>query len=505
MQKFLVRIFIFTGILFLCSSSDARSNSQNPISKDRQPAVAGSFYPSDKSELQKVLKEYFSNAPAALKQRPLAVIVPHAGYIFSGSVAAAGFKQISRDAVFKHIFVIGSSHTTWFDGASAYASGDFITPLGRVKVDTLTSWLVKKYNFISGVTRPHDREHSIEVQLPFLQYWLKKPFTIVPIIIGGDSPATCSRIAEALEPFLNNENLFVISTDFSHYPKYSDSNISDSIMAEAVLSNSSRTFLNSKQSDEGNHIPSLETAMCGWTSVLTLLDITEKNPNLAFLKIVHKNSGDVPRYGDKSRVVGYYAIGLVQKQAVQPYNLSEAEKATLLHIARQTIAEYIKNKKVPEINEKVLTPGLKIPAGAFVTLTENGQLRGCIGSFQPSEPLFSTIRSMAIEAATGDPRFEPLKVSEIGRIKIEISVLTPMKRIQSIDEIELGKHGIYIRKGNRSGTFLPQVATETHWNLEEFLGHCSQDKAFIGWDGWKDAEIYTYEAHVFGEDDMKKK
>ena len=507
MQKFLVRIFVVAGILFLCSSSDARSNSQNPIGKDRRPAVAGSFYPSDKSELQKDLRNFFRNAPKVLNQRPLAVIVPHAGYIFSGSVTASGFKQISRNASFKHIFVIGSSHTTWFDGASAYASGDFITPLGRVKVDTLTAWLVKKYNFISGNTRPHEREHSIEVQLPFLQYWLKKPFTIVPIIIGGDSPATCSRIAEALEPFLNGENLFVISTDFSHYPKYGDSNISDSIMAEAVLTNSSKTFLNIKQSDEGNHIPNLETAMCGWTSVLTLLDITEKHSDVAFRKIVHKNSGDVPLYGDKNRVVGYYAIGLVQKKTVvvQPYDLSESEKTTLLQIARKAIGDYIRNKKVLEINEKLLTPGLKIPAGAFVTLTENGQLRGCIGSFQPSEPLFSTIRSMAIEAATGDPRFEPLKVSEIGRIKIEISVLTPMKRIQSIDEIELGKHGIYIRKGNRSGTFLPQVATETHWNLEEFLGHCSQDKAFIGWDGWKDAEIYTYEAHVFGEDDMKKK
>ena len=493
------------GILFLCTSPGAGTVFRFPSSQDRKPAVAGSFYPSDKSELKKVLKEYFSQAPAVLKQRPLAVIVPHAGYVFSGSVAAAGYKQIDRDAVFQHVFVIGSSHTSWFDGASAYAKGDFITPLGKVKVDTLTAWLVKKYNFISGVTRPHEREHSIEVQLPFLQYWLKKPFTIVPIIIGGDSPVTCSRIAEALEPFLNSENLFVISTDFSHYAKYSDSNISDSIMAVAVLSNSSQTFLKTKRSAEGNHIPNLETAMCGWTSVLTLLDITEKHPEFAFLKIAHKNSGDSPQYGDKSRVVGYYAIDLVQKkkEEVQSFDLSETEKTTLLRIARQTIVEYIKNKKVPEIDEKVLTHGLKVPAGAFVTLTENGQLRGCIGSFQPSESLFSTVRSMAIAAATADPRFEPLKVSEIGRIRIEISVLTPMKRIQSIHEIELGKHGIYIRKGDKSGTFLPQVATDTHWTKEEFLGHCAQDKALIGWDGWKDAEIYTYEALVFGEEEKK--
>lgn len=506
MQKYLTRIFIVAGIVLLFSASNAGTKFQKPAKVDRQPAVAGSFYPSGKSELQKVMADYFSNAPTVLNQRPLAIIVPHAGFIFSGSVAAAGFKQIDRDAVFKHIFVIGSSHTTYFDGACVYSTGDFITPLGKVQVDTLAGWLVKKYNFISDDVRPHEREHSIEVQLPLLQYWLKKPFTIVPILIGGESPATCSRLASALEPFLSGDNLFIISTDFSHYPKYADANISDSIMADAVLTNSSKAFLRAKQANEDKKIPNLETAMCGWTSLLTLLDMTGKHPDFAFQKILHRNSGDAPKYGERSRVVGYYAIGLTQKKPddVPKFNLTGQDKTDLIQIARKTIREYVNNSGIPEIDEKMLSANLRTPAGAFVTLTQNGQLRGCIGSFQAIEPLYRIVRSMAVEASTRDPRFEPVKPSDIDRIKIEISVLTPMKRISSIDEIELGKHGIYIKKGNRSGTFLPQVATDTHWNKEEFLGHCAQDKALIGWDGWKKAEIYTYEALVFGEEEKKK-
>jgi len=500
MQKQLSRIFIIAGIVFLFSSCNAQTNSRRPLKIDRQPAVAGSFYPTDKGGLLKLVTEYFNKAPAVLKQQPLAVIVPHAGYVFSGSVAAAGYKQIDRNATFKHVFIIGSSHTTYFEGASAYSIGDFITPLGKVEVDTLTGWLVKKYGFISNDVQPHLKEHSIEVQLPFLQYWLKKPFSIVPIIIGGESTITCSQMASALEPFLNSDNLFIISTDFSHYPDYNDSSISDSIMANAILTNSSKAFLKAKLKDEGKNTPNLETAMCGWTSVLTLLDITGKHPDFVYQKILHKNSGD-SEYGDKNKVVGYYAIGLVQNKSKDAvgFNLTDDDKTVLLKIARSTIRDYIKNKKMPEIDKKLLSSNLSIPAGAFVTLKKKDELRGCIGSFQATGPLYNTVQSMAIAASTQDSRFEPVKPSEIDNLSIEISVLTPMKKIKSIAEIEMGKHGIYIVKGDRSGTFLPQVATETHWTKEEFLGHCAQDKAFIGWNGWKDADIYIYEALVFGE------
>jgi AmmeMemoRadiSam system protein B/AmmeMemoRadiSam system protein A len=506
MQKYLLRIFIVTGILFLFSFCNAQTNRRQPVKIDRSPAVAGSFYPADKASLLKLLEEYFSKAPKVLKQSPLAIIVPHAGYVFSGGVAAAGFKQIDRNAEFKHVFIIGSSHTMYFNGASVYSIGDFITPLGKVEVDTLAGWLAKKNSIITTDVQPHAREHGLEVQLPFLQYWLKKPFRIVPIILGGESPETCRQLAAALEPYFNSDNLFVISTDFSHYPNYRDSNTSDSIMAAAVLTNSSKIFLKAKYADENKETPNLVTAMCGWTSVLTLLNITEKHTDLSFQEIMHKNSGDTEA-GEKGRVVGYCAIGIVQKksESAAKFDLTNDDKINLLKIARETISQYIRNRTNVDIDKRLISANLLTPAGAFVTLKENGELRGCVGNFQASQPLYLTVRSMAIAAATQDTRFEPVKPSEVDKLEIEISVLTPMQKIKSIDEIEMGKHGIYIKKGNNAGTFLPQVATETHWTKKEFLGHCAQDKAFIGWDGWKDADIYTYEALVFGEKDFKDK
>jgi len=148
---------------------------------------------------------------------------------------------------------------------------------------------------------------------------------------------------------------------------------------------------------------------------------------------------------------------------------------------------------------------VKTNCGAFVTLKKHSDLRGCIGRFDASEPLYKVVRDMAIASSTQDYRFPPVVYNEIPELEFEISVLTPMRRVYSADEIELGRHGIYIRKGQNSGTFLPQVATETGWTKEEFLGHCAQDKAGIGWNGWKDAELYVYEAIVFGEKELEGK
>jgi AmmeMemoRadiSam system protein A len=152
-----------------------------------------------------------------------------------------------------------------------------------------------------------------------------------------------------------------------------------------------------------------------------------------------------------------------------------------------------------EVDPATLGDALRMPCGAFVTINKHGTLRGCIGRFDASEPLYKVVQEMVIASATRDYRFRPVEEGEVKDLEIEISVLTPMRKISSIDEFQLGKQGIYIRKGSRSGTFLPQVAQETGWTREEFLGHCAQDKAGIGWNGWKDAEWYVYEALVFGE------
>lgn len=483
----------------------------NPAKPDRQAAVSGSFYPDDKAGLQKAVESYFNQAPASGEDQPLALIVPHAGFVFSGSVAAAGFKQIDREARFKRIFLIGSSHTTHFNGAAVSTAANFVTPLGKVEVDSLAATLTHRYKFIADDEHVHRREHSLEVQLPFLQYWLHNPFRIVPLIIGGGSVETCRQLASALEPYFNDENLFVVSTDFSHYPGYEDAKISDNILADAVLTNSSSQFLKAKQNLENKGIDHLVTAMCGWTSVLTLLNLTENKQELSLRKVLYKNSGDSP-YGGKDKVVGYCAIEVLKnssvvdcktdlgKEAANPLVVfSDSGKTAMLKIAREAISGYLKNGTIPEVDRSNLPKEAFMQAGVFVTLRKNGKLRGCIGNFKSDEPLYKTIQSMAIAAATRDSRFNPVLLSDVKKLKIEISVLTPMRKINSIDEIDIGRHGIYLKKGNRKGTFLPKVATDTDWSKEEFLGHCARDKAGIGWNGWRYAEIFVYEAIDFGD------
>ena len=191
-----------------------------------------------------------------------------------------------------------------------------------------------------------------------------------------------------------------------------------------------------------------------------------------------------------------------QASTEQGFTLTDNEKQTLLVLARKTINEFIRNKQRPSVDPKDITETLKRPCGAFVTLQAQGELRGCIGTFRAEKELYQTIQDMAISSATNDYRFNPVTAKEINGLEIEISVLTPMRKISSIDEIVIGKHGIYVKKDNKAGTLLPQVATERGWTKEEFLGYCSRDKAGLGWNGWKDAEIYVYEALVFSEKDF---
>jgi len=217
---------------------------------------------------------------------------------------------------------------------------------------------------------------------------------------------------------------------------------------------------------------------------------------------MYKNSGDSP-YGDHQRVVGYHAMVVTENQQDESFlYLTENEKKILLKIARNTLDTYIREGKYPEIDQAELTSTLKQSLGAFVSLHKKGDLRGCIGRFNPDQPLFRVVRDMTVSAATQDYRFPKVKADELSRIDIEISVLSEMKKISSIKEIRLGKHGIYIKKGGRSGTFLPQVAIQTGWTVEEFLGNCAESKAGIGWNGWrdKDAEIFIYEAVIFSEE-----
>ncbi len=498
------RLVSLTSVAFLVMFTlwQCRGQQQN-TKTDRQPSVAGSFYPAGKQELLMMLDELFLTAKSASGTNPQVLVVPHAGYVYSGQVAAAAYKLIDREKSYRRIFIIGPNHRVAFEGVMVYTQGDFLTPLGRVAVDPLAAELVRKYPLFGSDPKPHLQEHCIEVQLPFLQYWLKKPFAIVPVLIGGNSAEIARQAGSILAPYLTPENLFIISADFSHYPPYSDAIKADLATADAIASNKTKTFLNVTAKNERDFGPGLQTSICGWMPMLSLLQITEKDPGIEYMKIVYQNSGD-SRYGDREKVVGYWAMAAVRKTSGAGFTLSQDEKEILLSLARRTISSYLSDKSIPAVEEESLPANLKTPTGAFVTLRKNHQLRGCIGNFFSEKPLYKIVREMAIAAATMDSRFLPVSIDEMKSVEVEISVLTPLHRISSIEEFRLGRDGIYMKKGNRSGTFLPQVAQETGWNLEEFLGHCARDKASIGWEGWKekDTELYTYQALVFSESEL---
>jgi len=492
---------------FACHSQNG-DNEKDLI--NRKAAFAGQFYPANPDTLKADLKKYFSEAVPHQHNNVIAIISPHAGYVFSAKTAASAFNQIDPKKTYKNIFVIGSSHRVTFEGASTYYIGNYTTPLGEVKVNTtLAKELVDKNSFFTYRQDADAQEHSIEVQLPFLQYILGNNFQIVPIIIATQSLSVIDKISKVLKPYFNSDNLFVISSDFSHYPKYDDAQIVDKLTAESILKNNANALINQLSENESSNIKNLATSLCGWSSVITLLKLTESQKNITAHIIKQTNSGDT-EYGEKNRVVGYAAIAFSTDEqgikanspdttkAVNEFTLSEDEKTILLELVKKTLNNYIPDKKIEALKSDDFPKALHANLGVFVSLYKEGALRGCIGRFYTDDPIFKTVQDMAIASATEDRRFKPVSVSELKDITIEISVLSPMKRIYSKDEIVLGKHGIYITKGPRSGTFLPQVATETGWDVEKFLGYCSRDKAGLGWDGWKDAELYVYTALVFG-------
>lgn len=470
---------------------------QNPFhKKNRKPQFAGQFYPGTEQALNSMLKQLFDQAkePVMRETPPRAIIAPHAGYVFSGGVAASAYKQVPEDHRYKTIFIIGSSHRFHFSGAAVFTAGNYKTPLGEIRVDKKpANDLIKKESLFIHHPEAHEYEHSLEVQLPFLQYRLSYDFSIVPIIMGTHDPAECKKIARALEPYFKPDNLFVISTDFSHYPAYEDAVQNDDRTAGAICSNDPERLLSVIRQNSQKMISHLATSLCGWTSVLTLLHLTQ-NKNVEIRKIEYRNSGDAALYGEKDRVVGYWALAVFDKES--PLHLTTGEQKELLDKARRAIEQFVRTGKRDKPEPPRLPGKLQQQLGVFVSIYINKELRGCIGSFAKDKSLNDLVQQMAVSAAC-DYRFDGLRQEELEHMTIEVSVLSPLKKIRSIDEIKPGIHGIYIKKDHHSGTFLPQVAQKTGWNTEEFLSRCSRDKAGIGENGWKDAEIFTYEAFVF--------
>ena len=459
----------------------------------RSATQANRFYTGDAKELREEVDSFLAlHRGRTIYNNVAAVIVPHAGYYFSGNVAAAAYMSIPADKAYKRIFLLGPSHHEWLDGASVNTEADrYATPLGEVEVDHETALRLTEANGLFRYEpKAHDREHCLEVQLPFLQRKLANVPPIVPIIISTNDFEKLKRMAETLKPYFTEENLFIISSDFSHYPSYEDACQVDARTGKAVESGDVEQFIAALEENARSHIGNLATSACGELAIATLMLMMDSTYQVKHL--LYQNSGDINHH-DRGRVVGYHAFAILRDG--KDFSLSDDEKQTLNEIALTSIKDSLAGK--PVIKYPTLTATLNMKCGAFVSLHKQGRLRGCIGHFGEDYPLHRIVAEMARAAAFEDPRFMPVTADELADLDIEISVLTPMRRIQSLDEFELHRHGIYIRKGYRSGTYLPQVADEVNWTKEEFVSHCAQDKAGIGWDGWRDAELYVYEAIVF--------
>ena len=467
----------------------------------RPATQANRFYTGDARELSEEVDCFLAlHAKDKKYKHVAALIVPHAGYYFSGNVAAAAYQSIPDGKAYKRVFLLGPSHHEWLDGASVNTEYDYYsTPLGNVKVDVETARLLtntdgtdKTDSVFFYNPKAHDREHCLEVQLPFLQRRFGEVPPIVPIIISTNDFRKLQKIAEVLKPYMTEENLFVVSSDFSHYPKYEDACEVDARTGKAVESGDVERFIAQLEKNARSGVKNLATSACGELAIATLM-LMMQDGGYEVKHLQYQNSGDIDNH-DHSRVVGYHAFAILRKSE---FSLNDEEKRMLKDIALTSIKDSLDGKRIaqPILNSKFSI--LNSRCGAFVSLHKHGRLRGCIGHFGEDVPLHEIVAEMARAAAFEDPRFMPVTRDELDDIDIEISVLTPMRRIESLDEFQLHKHGIYIKKGYRSGTFLPQVADEVNWTKEEFVGHCAQDKAGIGWDGWKDAELYVYEAIVF--------
>lgn len=466
----------------------------------RTAAVADQFYSGDHFVLRVDMEKYFRSVLVEENdKKPKAIMVPHAGYIFSGPVAAYSYKLLEGKK-YDRIILIGNSHTSRFAGIAIDENDAWETPLGLVEVDQVFAHKLTKVNekifFNSEV---HVSDHVLEVQLPFLQSVLKDDFKIVPILFGNADDEDYKILAQVLSENLGENDLVVASTDMSHYPSYDNANKIDPGTLEKIINGDIIELEKYIDNIENQQVENEQTLLCGIDGVKTVMQLS-RILNWSDAKILkYANSGD-SEYGDKERVVGYGAVVFGDLETEKnSSNLSQAQKEVLLKLAQDTVETYVRNGKIPEV--EIRDEKLVEKQGAFVTLHLNGRLRGCIGQIEPSnEPLWQVVQTMAIEAATGDPRFSPVSANELDKIEYEVSVLSKPKKIEDWQKIELGKHGVIVRKGFRSGVFLPQVATETGWGKEELLAHLCADKAGLAADAYKndlDVELFVFEAEVF--------
>ena len=451
----------------------------------RKAVWAGQFYEKKAGILSQQIDRFLEN----VKKRPspgeeiFALIAPHAGYVYSGQTAAHAYRLI-QGKEYESVIIIAPSHRYGFKGCSIYSRGGYETPLGTAKIDEPLAAEISEASGFKYIPKAHQMEHSVEVQIPFIQKTLPQA-KIVPVVMGYPTKKTITRLADALKKVLPGKKVMtIVSTDMSHFFPKKRANETDSKTISLIRSFETSALL--KKLEKGENI------MCGGGPVVSSL-LYARERGEAKVEILHYT--DSSQLGGESQVVGYLAAALYTKIPDTTFSLSPEEKTELLRLARSAINQFIREKKI--INYSTENLNFLAKKGAFVTLKRKGFLRGCIGFIEPVAPLYQTVIQASVYAACRDQRFPPVSAEELDDLEIEISVLSPLKKIHDPSLIRVGKHGLVISKGNKKGLLLPQVPVENNWSRETFLKQACL-KAGLPQNTWKsEADIYIFEAIIF--------
>ncbi len=462
----------------------------------RQPVFAGRFYPQDPERLHRLLSALDARAMGTPVQVPAgrtlkAVVMPHAGYIYSGWTAAH-VGHVLRGRRFDKVIVVAPDHRVGLRNAVISDVDAYQTPLGRIRLHPDAGRLRRHHPLFGFSHRSDIQEHSLEVVLPFLQYYLGV-FELVPIVLG---PVDIDRLADALTPLLDDETLIVISSDLSHYLPYEKARGRD------------RETLNLISGLAVDALGRRENCACGKIPLQLLMTLARRlewEPAL----LHYANSGDTA--GDKKRVVGYAALAFYgdahRSGAGKPTELSQDQGALLVNLARQTITAALHDDPPDAAAEARLAdaPVFAQRRGNFVTLQTHGRLRGCIGNLVADEPLSASVPRNALKAAFRDPRFPPLVVDELESLSVSVSVLSAPIRLRYRDADDLlerivpHRDGVILQQGAARATFLPQVWDQLP-EPEAFLSALCR-KAGLRPDSWLRERliVHTYRAQSFDE------
>jgi MEMO1 family protein len=511
-----LRVAGLLGLISLTGCADkslpAQTGTNQPPSatnfkRIREPAVAGLFYPKDAAELSKTIRGLLATTPKESVPGLRAIICPHAGYAYSGPVAARAFKLLEGQR-FSTVVLIAPSHYALFSGISVLDADAYRTPRGLVPVSPQAQTLSKIKPFVlepkcsvqrpswwgqssraapeAGADTPETWEHSGEVEVPFLQQVLGH-FQLVPMIFGQADPELAAQV---LAGQCDSQTLFIASSDLSHYHPYEAARKLDERCVKAIC--------------DLDTVAMKSQEACGKDPILTLMHLA-KIKGWKTKLLDYRNSGDVT--GDRRNgVVGYAAIAFYESIS-SAYSLED--KRFLMDLAKRTVREAATQGRLPEVDANTVPQQLSEAKGCFVTLTKNGTLRGCIGHIVPQESLWKAVRDNARNAAVRDPRFPPVTAEELNQLEFEISILTPPKRLpfsspdDLLNKLQPNRDGVVLQIGGRSATFLPQVWEQIPGSID-FLSALAQ-KAGAGPLDWRKpgVQVSVYHVEAFKESDLR--